>query len=230
MRAVRTFHFLTIHPSFVSAYFHFGVCKAARTKNLVNLNTLDLRKFAIDDRGTVDSRPYGGGDGMILRPEPLEKALATLHPSPRVINFSPGGKKWSQEDAAKLANDFFDLVFVCGRFGGIDQRFVDCYVDEEYSFGDFVVSGGELCSLMAADSILRLIPGTLGNTESRNFDSFSDQMNGFLEHPNYTRPQSFKGIEVPKPLVSGDPKEIQAWRRTESLKLTSKLRPDLLKE
>jgi len=224
---VNEFYFLTIHPSMIETYAALGVFGAATTKNLAAFRAVNLRDFAVDRHGTVDGHPYGGGEGMVLRCEPLRDALANL-PKGHVISLAPSGKRWTQTEAKKFASSHDPLIFVCGRFAGVDQRFLDQYVDQEYSLGDFVISGGELAALTITDSIIRMIPGVLGNAESAHFDSFSDGLDGILEYPLYTRPQVFEGQKVPEVLLSGDHKVISEWRKKQSLEKTKKFRPDLL--
>ena len=226
---MRRISFLTIHPDFIDEYRKFGVLARCESLKLAEINSVNLRDFAVDKRGSVDASPYGGGDGMILRPEPLRDALKSLSKA-KVIYTSPsGGKAWSQSEASRLAQSDEDIVFVCGRFGGIDQRFIDKYVDEEYSLGDFVISGGELACLTMADSVVREIEGSLGNYESVKNDSFAEGMDGLLEYPLYTRPEEFEGEKVPEVLKSGDHKKIAEWRKQKALDRTRERRPDLLK-
>jgi tRNA (guanine37-N1)-methyltransferase len=220
--------FISIHPEFIRAYFEFGVFAAAKAKGLATIDAINLRDFAIDSRGTIDDTPYGGGDSMVMRPEPLKKALDHLGGG-YVIMPSPGGKPWNQKQAQALLDEQRPIIVVCGRFAGIDQRFCDLYVDAEFSLGDFVISGGELAGLTMIDSCLRLIPESLGNAESARYDSFSPQIEGLLEHPLYTRPPLFEGIEVPEVLRSGHHEHIQKWRRQQSIERTSLKRPDLVK-
>ncbi len=222
------FYFLTIHPKFIAAYSEFGVMQSAIRQGLAHLRPIDLRQFAVDRHGSIDDHPYGGGDGMILRPEPIRDALHSIGSS-YVINASPRGKPWTQSEARRLGNLGQPLTFLCGRFGGIDQRTLDLYVQEEFSLGDFVLSGGELPCLAMADSILRLVPGTLGNSESPEVDSFSPAIGNLLEHDLYTRPPCFEGREVPAELLSGNHELIRKWREANSLAVTSRRRPDLLK-
>lgn len=221
---------MTIHPAFVRGYCEFGVFAAALRQNLAAINVINLRDFAVDRHGTIDERPYGGGDSMVIRPEPLAQAIHSITPKPHVVLTSAGAPPWTHEHAARLAEHDGPLAIVCARFAGVDQRFIDRYVDEEFSFGDFIVSGGELPGLMILDSMLRLIPGTLGNEDSSQLDSFSPAIDGLLEGPLYTRPQEFEGVEVPAVLMSGDHEKIAAWHRKASIEKTLKLRPDLLKK
>lgn len=221
-------HIATIHPQFIEAYFRFGVFRAAMSGGQAAIHAIDLRNFAVDKHASVDDLPYGGGDGMVMRPEPLAGAVRSLPEKPTVIMTSPGASGWTQKDAAHFAQSKSPLLFVCGRFAGVDQRFIDQYVDHEFSLGDVVVSGGELPVLMMVDSILRLLPGVLGDARSAVFDSFAEGFGGMLEHPIYTRPREFEGISVPDVLMSGDHKAIAKWRAEESRKKTERLRPDLL--
>ncbi len=221
--------FVTIHPEFVKAYFDFGVFSSAIKKRLATIEVLNLRDFATDKHGSVDDTPYGGGDSMVMRPEPLKAALQTIS-SPYVLMPSAGGKPWTADLAKNTIAKNNHVVIICGRFAGIDQRFVDLYVDQEVSFGDFVISGGELPGLMMVDSCLRLIPGVLGNDQSALDDSFGDGMNGLLEYPIYTKPQVFEGVKVPEVLLSGNHQKIERWRKQQALEKTKRNRPDLLKD
>ncbi len=221
--------FISVHPAIIEAYTRVGVFRSAAQKGM-RFEAVQLREYAVDKHGSVDDSPFGGGDGMVLRPEPLVAALAALPAGARVIYTSPSGRLWGQKDAEQYAQGEQDLVFIAGRFAGIDQRFVDRYVHDEVSIGDFVVSGGELPCLLIADSILRQIPGVLGNQRSASDDSFASGMQGLLEYPLYTRPPVFEGESVPDVLMSGDHKRIEQWRREAALEKTQRLRPDLLKK
>jgi len=231
--------FITLHPSVIAAYSSIGIFKAAIAKNIIEVGTRHLRDFACDKHGTVDGHPYGGGDSMILRADVLAAALDSIPGKKIVLYTAPAGQSWRDDDATELAEslmtkdsdapNFFDtIVFICGRFGGIDQRFVDSRVDREYCVGDAVVSGGELPSLMIADAILRKIPGVLGNFESAMADSFTKSLQGRLECPQYTRPAVFDGVEVPQILCSGDHDAIAKWREQSSNLKTKMRRPELL--
>lgn len=224
--------FISLHPDFIASYLQFGVMASAIRQSFVQVHNVALRKFAVDRHGTVDAPPYGGGDGMVMRPEPLEAAMKSLPDfasKALVICPSPQGQRWNHKSASELASRGQDLIFICGRFAGIDQRFIDQYVDLEFSLGDFVISGGELAALSMADSILRLIPGVLGHPQSGQDDSFAEGLAGQLEYPLYTRPLAFNQQPVPAVLTSGNHQAITAWRREMAMQVTKKKRPDLLK-
>lgn len=228
---MRRFSVITIHPGFIEAYRKFGVFRAAEQRQLAAVNAIALRDYAVDQHGSIDDHPYGGGDGMVMRPEPLKAAVATIPGSPLVVMTSPAGKLWGQADAHRLMEVSAErpLAFICGRFAGVDQRFLDRYVHEHYSCGDVVLAGGELPALMMIESVLRLIPGALGHADSARLDSFADGFGGGLEHPLYTRPPEFEGERVPDVLMSGDHQAIARWRDAEARRRTAALRPDLLK-
>lgn len=221
-------HFISIHPKFIKAYTEFGTFKAAQDKGLARIHTINLRDYAVDEHGSVDSRPYGGGDGMVLRPEPLAHAVQAIADKPYVILPSPRGKTWKQSEAQRLLEIDRPIVFICARFGGVDERFISHYVDEEISMGDFILSGGELAALSIVDSVLRFLPGVLGHGESAQIDSFSEKLSGQLEHPLYTKPPVFEEEAVPSVLVSGNHQAIEEWRKQASESLTEKYRPDLI--
>lgn len=221
--------FITIHPAFISSYLNFGVFSSAIKRCGMDVEVIDLRDFAIDKRGSVDDRAYGGGDGMIMRPEPLVSAVKSIRTeASRIIFPGPAGRPWNQKIAGKLSKTLDHAIFICGRFGGVDQRVIELLVDYEFSLGDFVISGGELASLTMADCILRLIPGVLGNRQSSITDSFSSDLNGMLEYPQYTRPPCYEGLSVPEALISGDHATIESWKKAASLQLTRFRRPDLI--
>lgn len=196
-------------------YTQIGILKAAQDKGIAKISPIDLRHFAVDKHGTVDSRPYGGGDGMVLRPEPLAEAVKSIPGRPYVILTTPAGKIWNQERAQELSQFLLaekrELAIVCGRFSGVDARFVDHYVDEEVSLGQFILSGGELVALCLLDSLLRLVPGVLGNEQSAIYDSFSEGLPHHIEQDLYSRPREFEGLEVPPVLLSGDHQKIKEW-------------------
>jgi tRNA (guanine37-N1)-methyltransferase len=209
------------------------VLAASKANKVFEVRPVVLRVFAVDLHGSVDDHPYGGGDGMVLRPEPLAAAVEAVTESegraPTVILTSPAGTPWTHVEAERFAADAAPLLFVAGRFGGVDQRFVDQFVHHEYSVGDVVLAGGELPALMMAESILRFLPGVLGHADSAALDSFSPALDGGLEHPLYTRPLEFRGARVPDVLLSGDHERIATWRRDAARSRTADRRPDLKK-
>ncbi len=211
----KEFAFITLEEELLGCTLNSGLLGRIRCRGLLQSHVLALRDFAIDQRGTVDDRPYGGGDGMILRPEPLAQAVRSLpeRQTPwRVVLTSARGTFFRDEDARRLADCDQPIAFVCGRFGGVDQRFVERYVDEEFCVGAFVVSGGEWPALMMADAIARHWPDSLGHSTSALQDSFSPAFSGKREHPSYTRPQTFEGLDVPEELLSGDHDRIECYR------------------
>lgn len=216
--------FVTIHPGIFAAYQGFGVFAAALRAKKACFELINLRQFANDRHGSIDARPYGGGDGMVMRPDCLAAALRGRPSDAVVVAPSPRGELWTHAQALQLSRSKRPLIFVCGRFGGIDERFYTRYVDCEYSLGHFVLSGGELAALTMVDSMLRLIPGVLGNARSATDDSFAEGSQGGLEHPLYTKPQVFEGLEVPEVLRSGDHKKIADWRLMASQLLTAERR------
>lgn len=226
--------FITVHPRLIETYRTFGVMRSAEQAGLAAVSSIDLRDFAADKHGSVDAAPYGGGDGMVMRPDCLASAVEVVFARwamrGRVVYTSPSGKPWSQSEARRFADDREPTVFICGRFAGVDQRFIDAYVTDEYSIGDVVLAGGELAALAMAESALRLVPGVLGNKASAAEDSFSPGLNGLLEYPSYTRPQIWNGIEVPPILLAGNHADVARWRQEMSLDRTKRLRPDLLRD
>lgn len=220
---------ITLFPEFIEQYMSFGIVKRAIKNKIVKFSAVNLRKFAIDKRGTVDDRPYGGGLGMVLRPDVLIKAITKMRKkNSHVVLLTPQGKVFKQKMAKKLAQKE-NLIFVSGRYEGFDERILK-FVDEEISVGDYVLMGGELPALVITETVLRLIPGVLGKDESADSESFSEKL---LEYPQYTKPEVLeitgKKIRVPKVLLSGHHGNIEKWRKEESLKKTKKRRPDLLK-
>jgi len=204
-----------------------SVIGKALERDLLDFNVVDFRQYSHDKHMHVDDTPYGGGAGMLLKPEPIFEAmdeLNTNHPGPkRVILLDPAGKQFDQAAARQLAHEDH-LVFICGHYEGYDER-IRTLVTDEYSLGDFVLTGGELGAMMMTDAIARLLPGVLGNDESAHTDSFE---NGLLEYPQYTRPASYRGMEVPEVLQNGNHQLINQWRLKESLRRTYLRRPDLL--
>ncbi len=227
---MRQFHIVSIHPNLIKQATGIGVFKAATEAGAASIDAIDLRDFAVDKHGSIDDSPYGGGDGMVMRPEPLFDAVESITPTPLVVTTSPGGKYFTQADAEELANTTRPIVFICGRFAGIDQRFIDGKVDRDYSLGDFVLAGGEFAVLAILEATIRLVPGVLGHKDSAANDSFGIGCKGLLEAPTYTRPAEFRGMKVPAELLSGNHKTITAWREKKSRERTITQRPDLMKK
>lgn len=204
-----------------------SMLRKAQDKKLVQIKIHDLRQFGLGPRRTVDDTPYGGGDGMVLKPEPVfaaVEAAKTENPNAKVVIMTPSGKKYDQSSAKELSN-LKGLIIVCGHYEGFDER-ITTLADYELSIGDYVLTGGELPAAVIVDSVVRLIPGVLGGEQSAHDESFSD---GLLEYPHYTRPVEFRGMTVPEVLQNGHHAEIQKWRRQQALEKTKRSRPDLLK-
>ena len=209
--------------------FNCSLLKRAREKGLIDLRLHNIRSYAVDKHRMTDDAPYGGGGGMVMKVEPIDRVLACVIPKREealVILLTPQGETFNQRVAEELSG-YSQIVLVCGRYEGVDERVVAYLVDREISIGDYVLTGGELSAMVVIDAVSRLIPCVLGNCESASFDSFST---GLLEHPHYTRPSEYRGWNVPEVLLSGNHKGIQAWRRRESLKKTFLRRPDLLEK
>ncbi len=223
------FHFLTLFPEVVAPYMTAGILGKAQESGLISFFSHQLRDYADNKHKSVDDRPYGGGSGMVFRPEVVVAAVKDIkakYSIERVVMLSPRGVLFSHVQAQRLQK-FSSLLFICGRYEGVDERAIQLVVDEEISIGDYVVSGGELPALIVADAISRLVPGVIGNEEATLQESHVD---GLLEYPHYTRPAEFEGLKVPEVLLSGHHESIRQWRREESLKITQKNRPDLLKK
>ncbi len=220
------FNILTIFPEIFNILNH-GVISKAFEKNL-SINCYDIRENAINKHGQIDGKPYGGGEGMLMMAQPLKETLSKISSKDRghVIYLSPQGKKLSQESVINYSK-MKSLTLVCGRYEGVDQRFIDKYVDEEISIGDFILSGGEYAAICLIDAIARNLPGTIGNEDSIKNDSFS---NGLLKGPAYTRPETFEDIKVPDVLLSGNHSKINEWKTQKSLIQTYIRRPDLINE
>lgn len=214
---------LTLFPELIENYVAYGVIGRACREGKTVINTVDIRDFSTDKHRTVDDLPFGGGAGMVLKAEPLALAMESV-PSPghRVL-LAPSGRPFTQRDAVEWSS-LDALTLVCGRYEGVDERFADEYIDDAVSIGDYVLSGGELGALVVLDAALRNVPGVLGNRESLDFESFSE---GVLEHPQYTRPASWRGQGVPEVLLSGHHRRIEEWRRKTSLLRTFLNRRDL---
>lgn len=227
-------HVISIFPEMFRAITEHGVIARALKQNVLSLTLHNPRDYADDKHNTVDDRPYGGGPGMVMMPEVMAKVveavLAETHESnTRVIYLSPQGRQFDHAAAQRFTSVSFDgsLVLIAGRYEGIDERFVKRYVDEEWSVGDYVLSGGELPAMIMIDAIARLLPNGLGNTESAEQDSY---VNGLLDCPHFTRPEQFGGVSVPKVLMSGDHQAIEQWRLKQALGRTWLRRPDLLEK
>jgi tRNA (guanine37-N1)-methyltransferase len=211
---------ITLFPSMFKGPFDESIVKRAQDKNLVEINIIDLREYGLDERKTVDGRPYGGGVGMILMIEPIYKALEKIKTeNSKVILLTPRGKTYNQDNAVKLSKSEH-LIFIAGHYEGYDER-ITKFVDEEISIGNFVLTGGEIPTMAIVDSIVRLIPGVLTKEDAIKFESFSEE--NLIEYPQYTRPEDFNGLKVPKVLLSGNHKEINEWRDKESKEKTKKI-------
>lgn len=219
---------LTIFPEMFTPFWEHGIIKRAIDRNKICASAINIRDYAQGRHRVTDDRPYGGGSGMVMKPEPLTAAIraaAEQAPSSRTILLTPQGRCFNQNAARELASSE-GLILVCGRYEGVDERICHEFIDDEISIGDYVLTGGELAAMVIIDAVTRLIPGTLGGKDSAAKDSFSD---GVLKHPQYTRPRIFEGAEVPEVLLSGNHKEIEKWRLETSLIRTFLKRKDLLK-
>src|ERR1041385_7855151 len=226
---------ITIFPDYFRETFDYGIIRRARAAGLVEIKAHDLRSWTSDKHHVVDDRPFGGGDGMVLKPEPIFAAVGSLVGAPRredvavtkrVVLLSPQGKPFDQSMAAEFAK-CEQLVLICGRYEGVDERVADALATNEISIGDYVLSGGEPAALVVIDAVVRLLPGALGSETSAVFESFSE---GLLDYPQYTRPPEFRGMKVPEVLLSGHHAEIERWRKEAAIAKTRRKRPDLLKE
>jgi len=229
---------ITIFPGMFAPVLNESIIKRAQKKGKVKICVHDLRDYSCDKHRKVDDRPFGGGSGMVMRPEPIFDAVSKIR-SPRhrsclplgrvttshVILLCPQGKKLTQKTAKKLSKQKH-LILICGHYEGIDERVREHLIDEEISVGDYVLTGGELPAMVLVDAVVRLVPGVLGDKNSLNFESFEGNL---LEYPHYTRPANFKGMRVPELLLCGDHKKIESWRKEQALKITKQKRPDLLK-
>jgi len=223
------FDVLTIFPHVINAYLEEGIVGRGVSQGILDVRPINIRDFAEGPHRTTDDRPYGGGSGMVMKPEPIYRALEKVEragDASEVILLSPQGKLFDQPTAWELS-ELDQVILICGRYEGVDERVRMTCVDRELSIGDYVLSGGELAALVVVDAVSRLIPGVLGGERSNQEDSFAD---GILEHPQYTRPRVFQGLSVPSVLLSGDHEKIRQWRRRESLKRTLRDRPDLLEK
>ncbi len=245
------FEIVTIFPGMFAGFFEHGIVRRAQANGLLTIGVHDLRNFAHDRHRTVDDRPFGGGEGMVLKPDPLAEALESLEltikphvPGTRVVLLSAQGQPFSQATARELSQ-LDRVVLICGRYEGVDERINELYCDRELSIGDYVLSGGELAAAVVLDATMRLIPGVLGNEASGEFESFGaldtaiktdtegvprsqHGAGGLLDYPHYTRPAEFRGLRAPEVLLNGDHQQIRRWRREQQLRKTLANRPDLL--
>lgn len=220
---------LTLFPDVLNVYLNESIVKRAREKRLLDVKLYNIRDFTSDPHRTVDDYPFGGGAGMVLKPEPIFRAMDFIKKDGqerKVVLLTPKGRTFNQSMAETYLKEKRRFVFICGRYEGIDER-VKSLVDEEISIGDYVLTGGELAALVIVDAVTRLIPGALGDEQSKENESFSW---GLLDYPHYTRPREFRGLQVPPVLVSGDHNEIWLWRRRQALRNTVRTRPDLFEK
>ncbi len=229
------FHIVTIFPEFFAGPFEHGVVSRAKAAGRLDIRIHDLRDWTYNRHRTVDDRPFGGGEGMLLKPEPIFEAVEAVLPErgvgqgagQKVVLLSAQGRRFDQALAREFSQ-FDDLLLLCGRYEGVDERVAVHLADEEVSVGDFVLSGGELAAALIVDAVARLLPGVLGNEDSSRNESFSEESDGLLDCPQYTRPAKFRGWKVPDVLLGGNHEEIRRWRRAASREKTERLRPDLI--
>jgi tRNA (guanine37-N1)-methyltransferase len=224
-----TVHVLTLFPEMLDSFLRFGIISRAIVRGVLRVEAVNIRDFASDRHGTVDDTPYGGGAGMVMRADVLASGIRSLAPvregrNVPVVYLSPQGKRFEQGDANRMSL-LPEFILVCGRYRGVDERFIERFVTEELSIGDYVLSGGEAAAMVVIDAVARLVPGVMHDFESGLEDSFQD---GLLDCPWYTRPEVFEGMRVPEELVSGDHARIREWRRKKAVEITQKKRPDLL--
>lgn len=219
---------LTLFPEMFNGVFGSSIINKAQEKNAVELNLINFRDFSENKHKTVDDYPYGGGNGMVLKPEPIFAAVESIenYSRARIIMLTPQGVTFNQRKAEELKEEEH-LIFLCGHYEGFDERIRENLVTDEISIGDFVLTGGELAAMVVVDSIVRLLPGVLGNEQSADTDSFSSNL---LEYPQYTRPEEFRGWRVPEVLLSGHHKNIEEWRKKEAIRRTIIRRPDLIRD
>ena len=219
------FDILTLHPPLCAGPLDASMIGRARERGLVTVDVHDMREHAEGRHRVADDTPYGGGSGMVLRVDVVDRAIEAVRtPGARVLLMDPAGVRFTQRDAERLST-YPQLILVCGHYEGIDARVREHFVDEAVSIGDFVLTGGELAALVVVDAVARLVPGVLGNADSARHESFSS---GLLEAPQYTRPREWRGLEVPEILLSGHHANIEAWRAEAAAALTARVRPDLL--
>lgn len=223
------FDILTIFPDLFTAALNEGILRKARLDRKIDIRITDIRAYATDRHTTTDDRPFGGGEGMVMKPEPLAAAVEAIQPlgvTGKVVLLTPQGRRFSQSVARELAQEE-RLILVCGRYEGVDERFRKAYCDDEISIGDYILTGGELAAMVVVDSIARLMPGVLGCPDSADKDTFSRNL---LKHPQYTRPRDFQGMEAPEVLLGGNHEEVGAYRFVEAVRRTIERRPDLLRK
>ena len=229
-----TFHLLTIFPEFFRGPFEHGVVAKAHEAGALDIRIHNLRDWTHDRHKTVDDRPFGGGEGMLLKPAPLFDAVEAIwpvrNPKQKTILLSAQGRVFDQSVARRLASEAEELLLICGRYEGVDERVAEHLADEELSIGNYVLSGGELAAAVIVDTVARLLPGVLGNEASTVWESFSSEGHGpgLLDCPQYTRPAEFRGWKVPDTLLSGNHEQIRKWRRNAAEEKTARMRPDLL--
>ncbi len=219
---------ISVFPELIRDFINYGVLKKGQDKSLINIEAINLRDFS-DKNGYVDDKPYGGGAGMVLQAQPLIDATRYVKSklkNYKCIYLSPKGTKVTQEMIVNTT-DNDNLIIIAGRYEGVDQRFIDLEVDEEWSIGDYILSGGEVAACVVIDAVARMIPGVLGHKDSNKDESFS---NDLLEYPHYTRPKVLENMAVPEVLLSGNHEEIRKWREKEAISLTNKKRSDLIKK
>ena len=225
------FDIITVFPEMFTGVLEYGILHRARESGLVDVRIVNLRDFTRDRHRSVDDRPYGGGEGMVLLPAPLFEAIEFCRnrekdSDSRVVLLTPQGKTWSQKYATEFST-ISHLILICGRYEGVDQRVIDCLVDREISIGDFILTGGEIPAMVVLDSVVRLLPGALNKWESAVNESFST---GLLDYPQYTRPAEYRGHQVPEVLLSGNHEQIEKWRKQKALEKTKQVRPELLEK
>ena len=227
------FDVITIFPEFFNGPFDYGIIRRGREKGLIEIRVHDLRDFTSDRHRTVDDRPFGGGEGMVFKPEPIFKAVESLRKEPlaavEVVVLSAAGRRFNQAGALRFSKAD-QVILICGRYEGVDERVVEHLATAEISIGDFIVSGGEIAAVVVVDAVTRYVPGVVGKEESVLRDSFSDpavEMQ-LVEHPHYTRPADFRGWKVPEVLISGDHDAVRKWREQAAVKKTERNRPDLI--
>lgn len=225
----RTIHFdiISLFPEMFEGPFQESILDRAREEGLLNVRLHNLRDYTLNKHGKVDDTPFGGGAGLVMNIEPIDRALQSVkrdRPHAHTVILAPSGKRFNQKKARELSEKE-QIILICGRYEGIDERVAENLVDEELSIGDFVLSGGEIAAMVLVDAVTRLIPGVVGDPASLDEESFE---NGMLEYPQYTRPRDYHGSEVPEVLVSGDHKKIKSWQRKAALRKTARNRPDLI--